>query len=85
MLRCLDTKNRKCCDFGEHKCDIPISIKGSLKYVDYCISDIVSALNVNGLTTVASCCGHKKIDAVISLKDGRELIIKKELIKNEMD
>ncbi len=44
--------------------------------VDKCISDIILALNSNGLETLASCCGHGKNDGQIFLMDGRELIIR---------
>lgn len=43
--------------------------------VDSCIYQIVKALNMSGIETVASCCGHDNNFGIISLKDGRELII----------
>lgn len=43
--------------------------------VDSCIATLVIALNDGGLPTIASCCGHDKIPGVISLVDGRELVI----------
>lgn len=43
--------------------------------VDGCIVEIVQALNNCGLQTHASCCGHGKRPGIISLNDGRELII----------
>ena len=45
--------------------------------VDACIAPLVKSLNDAGIETLASCCGHGKIDGNIALKDGRELIIKK--------
>ena len=58
-------------------------IKGRVRGIDYCIADIVAALNAANIITVASCCGHKKIDGIISLEDGRELIIKNN--RNKID
>ena len=66
-------KPEKCCDFGEFKCDVPMPIAGRVRHVDYCIADIVAALNAANIRTVASCCGHGKIKGVVSLEDGREL------------
>ena len=43
--------------------------------IDKCIYSIVKALNDNGITTIASCCGHENIPGNIMLSDGRELII----------
>ena len=51
-------------------------IKRRIEYIDYCIADIVAALNAANLTTEASCCGHGEQTGIISLVDGRELIIK---------
>jgi hypothetical protein len=42
------------------------------------ISDLVDALNNGQLATVASCSGHGQRPGVISLLDGRELIIAKD-------
>lgn len=39
------------------------------------IADIVRALNSCGLKTVASCSGHGHRPGIISLEDGRELVI----------
>jgi hypothetical protein len=68
-------KPKKCCDFGEYKCQVPMAINGRRCDIDYCIADIVACLNAGGLKTIASCCGHKKIDGSIVLEDGRELKI----------
>ena len=40
-----------------------------------CIADIVAALNTSNITTVASCCGHEKLLGIVSLEDGRQLVI----------
>lgn len=39
------------------------------------IADIVHALNKEGIATVASCSGHGVRPGVVSLKDGRELLV----------
>ena len=69
-------KPKKCCGLGEFKCQIPMPIKGRSQDIDFCIADIVAALNAANIITIASCCGHKKFDGNIILEDGRELIIK---------
>lgn len=67
----------KCCKPGEYSCQIPIPIAGRRQDVDFCISDIVVALNAANITTIASCCGHGVINGSVVLEDGRELIIQK--------
>ena len=67
---------QKCCGFGEFECDVPMPIAHRVRCIDYCIADIVAALNAANIITTASCCGHSKIDGIISLEDGREIIIK---------
>ena len=66
----------KCCKLGTYACQVPMPIKRRIEYIDYCIADIVAALNAANILTVASCCGHAEFDAIISLNDGRELRIK---------
>ncbi len=44
-------------------------------WCDPCIYRLVKALNDGGLRTIASCCGHGEKAGVISLADGRELLI----------
>lgn len=43
--------------------------------VDPCIAPLVAALNDAGIATVASCCGHGHRPGVVSLADGRELLV----------
>ena len=57
---------RKCCAPGTYECQIPMPIIRRVRYIDYCIADIVAALNAANIETVASCCGHGEIDAIIS-------------------
>lgn len=68
-------KPSKCCDFGEFTCDVPSHAKGRVIYIDFCIADIVNALNAANIKTEASCCGHGKIPGSIILSDGRVLTI----------
>jgi len=68
-------KPKKCCDLGTYKCTIPMPIKGRVQYIDYCISDIVAALNAAHITTVASCCGHGIMPATILLEEDDKWLI----------
>ena len=68
-------KPPRCCAVGTYACTVPMAIKGRRHDVDLCISDIIAALNAGNLITIASCCGHGKQSAIISLEDGRELTI----------
>ena len=43
--------------------------------VDSCIASIVQALNDAGIETTGSCCGHGNRPGIISLFDGRELLV----------
>ena len=78
-------KPKKCCNPGEYICQIPMAIQGRRQDIDFCIADIVAALNAANIPTIASCCGHGKIDGDIVLSDGRELIIRKFEEKNHVD
>ena len=66
----------ECCEMGTYECQIPMPINGRRQDIDFCIADIIAALNAANIPTVASCCGHKKMDGSIVLSDGREIIIK---------
>ncbi len=52
-----------------------LPINGKVRCIDWCIHQIVAALNAGGVETVASCCGHGKQDGRIDLADGRILTI----------
>lgn len=43
--------------------------------IDYCIADLIEALQNNGINMRGSCCGHNKKDGEIHLQDGRLLLI----------
>ena len=69
-------KPKHCCPIGSYECTIPMPIYGKVQYIDICIADIVAALNAGNIRTVASCCGHGKMDGNIALEDGRVITIK---------
>lgn len=46
------------------------------KQIDFCIANIVQALQRGGISMRHSCCGHDKGDGDIILQDGRRLLIK---------
>lgn len=71
-----NVKPKKCCAPGTYECQIPMPILGRRRDIDYCIADIVAALNAANIATVASCCGHGQCDASVVLDDGREILIK---------
>lgn len=48
-------------------------------FCDPCISPLIKALNDGGIKTVASCCGHGKRTGSVVLRDGRCLVITKDL------
>lgn len=65
-----------CCAMGSYECQVPMPLNGRLQSIDYCIADVVAALNAAGLRTLASCCGHgDESRAVVTLADGRDLRI----------
>jgi len=68
-------KPDKCCEMGSYECQISMPINGRVRGIDFCIADIVAALNAANIKTIASCCGHDKINGSIVLEDGRELTI----------
>ena len=55
---------------------------GKVQAIDPCIHQIIAALNAGGVRTVASCCGHKTMNGMITLEDGRVLVIFPETPKN---
>lgn len=71
-------KPKKCCDLGTYKCQVPMPLRGRRQDIDICIADIVAALNAANIKTMASCCGHGKMDGNIILEDEREITIKLE-------
>jgi len=71
-----NVRPERCCKIGTYDCQVPMVIRGRVAYIDYCIADIVAALNAAGIEAMTSCCGHGTEDAIISLRDGREVWIK---------
>ena len=66
------------CEWGNTtRLIMKVGKKAQIIDIDSCIAPIVLALNDAGIETVASCCGHGKIDGSIVLRDGRELVIRK--------
>lgn len=64
----------KCCPMGSYDCQVPMPLSGRLQSIDYCIADIVAALNAANIRTAMSCCGHgDESIAIVCLEDGREL------------
>lgn len=51
-------------------------INGKVRCIDWCIHQIVAALNAGGVITASCCCGHGTQDGFINLEDGRILVIK---------
>jgi len=71
-------KPRKHCPVGSYEHQVPMAIKHRRQDIDLCIADVVAALNAANIITVASCCGHGKMDGSVLLEDGREIIIRLE-------
>jgi len=69
-------KPNKCTPVGEYKCTVPMPINGRYQSIDFCIADIVAALNAANIKTFASCCGHGLPCGNIVLENGRELLIR---------
>ena len=70
-------KPDKCCPVGYYHHTIPMPIRGRIQFIDFCVADLVAALNAANIETLASCCGHGKMPGDIMLADGREIIIVK--------
>jgi len=68
-------KPTKHCACGTYQHTVLLPIDGRVRDVDFCISDIVAALNAANIVTMASCCGHGKQNGSVLLKDGRELVV----------
>jgi hypothetical protein len=69
-------KPTRCTPAGSYECQVPMPINGRLHGIDYCIADVVAALNAANITTIASCCGHgDESKSRITLADGREICI----------
>jgi len=68
----------RCDGFGSAKTyenQVIMPLGGKVVCIDWCIHDLVAALNAAGIETVACCCGHGKINGRIDLADGRVLTI----------
>ena len=58
-------------------------LNGRVQCIDFCIHQIVAALNAGGVPTSACCCGHGKIPGNIILDDVRVLTIEQETVWRE--
>lgn len=54
---------------------VEMPIRQRVVSIDRCIHHIVAALNAANIETLASCCGHGKRAGIITLADGRELVV----------
>lgn len=68
-------KPEKCAEMGTYECQILMPINGRVRGIDLCVADIVAALNAANMKTDMSCCGHGKMPGLVSLEDGRHLVI----------
>jgi hypothetical protein len=66
-----------CCGCGGYAHQVPMAIRGRRVDIDFCIADIVAALNAANIVTRASCCGHGTQDGSVLLDDGRDILIKR--------
>lgn len=65
-------KPKKCCEMGNYAHQIFMPVNGRVVGIDFCVCDIVAALNASGIQTTMSCCGHGDLKKrIIMLKDGR--------------
>ena len=64
-------KPKQCCRGATNDHAVPMPIRRRVEYVDFCVAEIVAALNAAGVPTNASCCGHGKANPYIVLWDDR--------------
>jgi len=64
-----------CTPIGTYGCTIPMPCGHSVQAIDFCVADIVAALNAANITTTWSCCGHGTMPAAVGLADGRLLTV----------
>ena len=76
-------KPDQCAKMGTYGCQVPMPCNGRVCGIDFCIADIVAALNAANMPTIASCCGHGVMPARIDLADGRVLIIRPDMNKGD--
>ena len=79
--QCFEKAPCKRCDSpgGERtlRNQVCMPLNGRVECIDFCIHQIVAALNAGGVRTVGSCCGHGTMKGNIILESGRVLIIEK--------
>jgi len=81
--RFLPLKPSACTPIGTYGCIVPMPCGGHVASIDYCVADIVAALNAGNIQTLWSCCGHGTQDAAIELTDGRLLIVREDAAVKE--
>ena len=67
-----------CDTFGgikTYKQQVCMPLNGKVQCIDYCIHQIVAALNAGGVVTTSCCCGHRQQPGFIELYDGRWLTV----------
>lgn len=67
----------QCCDMGTYDCTVPMAINRRIEGVDLCIAQLVAALNASNIPTVASCCGHGKVEPTVILESDLCLVVRK--------
>ncbi|GAB3380900.1 hypothetical protein NCG89_00935 [Spongiibacter taiwanensis] len=65
----------KCGSAETYANQVMMPLQGKVRCIDWCIHQIVAALNAGGVETVACCCGHGAEQGRIDLADGRILRI----------
>lgn len=64
-----------CGNFGTYEDVVALPLSSRVVRIDRCIHELVAAVESAGLVPVASCCGHGQQCGVITLSDGRTLLI----------
>jgi len=65
---------------GDYKCHVETTVKdskGNPVFVDKCLKEAIEYLNANGFKTIASCCGHGKVEPSIIIQSKEQEIKKK--------
>lgn len=79
-----------CLDCSKDVVPVMVKVRGNLaaegvdtwkiKHIDKCVAPIVKALQEGGIDMLSSCCGHGLNVGAITLADGRELLLVKDLV-----
>jgi len=64
------------CDCGSYAHVVPCPVRSNrVEFIDFCVLDLVAALNAASIRTTWSCCGHGVQPGAVALADGRYLTI----------